>query len=203
MCLGCIVRSYRRKRGLIDVLSGRHDIQQVVPLIQALRVENTSARNLTKEALTRLLPRLQASDSPLLGEAERRTLLRQLAISPNDHGYRDLTELFSRSAYRREVDLRVAILSALRQVGGPRELAAVVRLSRGLPTIHSASKVPIEVREAAKESLPFLQYRAGEQRASEQLLRASSIQDLRPDTLLRPAVSQPDAPDHLLRPVVE
>jgi hypothetical protein len=194
-------RSYRRKRALTGALAQARDISHIGSLIEATKVENTSVRNLAKRGLIDLLPTLQASDAHLLTEAHRDRLLRVLAISPNDSGYRDLTELFSRSAYQREIDLRLAVLKALEQVGGAKELPAVERLSRGLPCLQSASKVPKEVRDAANECLPYLHARASEQRASEQLLRASSAYATPTDVLLRPARSRADAaPEQLLRP---
>ena len=193
-------RSYRRKRSLTQELAKTHDVGMVTSLVETLRVDNTQVRNLTKHALTGLLPQLRASDGELLGEKQRDVLLRQLAISPADKGYRDLGELFSRAAYQRELQFRLSILKSLEQVGGAKELPIVERLSRGLPNLQSGTRVPKEVREAAKECLPSLQERALGQRASEQLLRASSAQDTATDVLLRPASGQPDAlPDQLLR----
>ena len=140
--------------------------------------------------------------APAHGRSHRSRLLYFLNISPNDTGYRDLTELFSRSARQREIDLRLAILKSLEQVGGAKELPVVERLSKGLPTLQSASKVPGEIKKAALECLPYLQARAGEQRASEQLLRASRRSTPpRTMSLLRPAQMRPDAaPEQLLRP---
>ena len=193
-------RSQRRKRSITTALAQIQTTQQIGPLIQALRVQNTPVRNLAKQALITLLPTMQASDAPLLGEAERSILLRQLSIQPNDPGYRDLKELFSPLAYRREVDLRLAILKALEQVGGAKELATVERLAQGLPTLQSAMKVPLEIREAAQACLPFLQVRAGEQHARKQLLRASVAPAVSDKTLLRPASARPeDHPEQLLR----
>ena len=121
-------------------------------------MESTPVRNLSKRALIPLLPTLKASDAGALTEARRDRLLRLLAISPNDSGYRDLTELFSRSAYRREIELRVSILKAFEQVGGAKELPAVLRLSQGKPfTLHSRASIPKEVQQAAQECLPYLQ----------------------------------------------
>lgn len=200
MCAQLVRCSYSRKHSFIEALAKSHDVRQVGPLIQALRVPNTSVRNLAKRALILLLPTLRASDAARLGDSEHAILLRTLAISPNDPGYRDLTELFSRSAYRREVELRVAILEALQQVGSAKELSVVARLSRGLPAMGSVVKVPGEIQEAARECLPFLEVRANDQIASAQLLRASSAQALPDNTLLRPASTRTDAlPEQLLR----
>lgn len=193
-------RSYRQKHFLARELEKSHDITTVGPLVDALKVENMSVRNLTKRALTHLLPKMQATDGGLLNDKQRDILLRQLAISPADKGYRDVRELFSRAAYQRELVLRLSILKALEQVGGAKELPAVERLSRGLPSLHSGTKVPKAVRQAAKECLPYLQSRAHGQRASEQLLRPSSADATTGDVLLRPASSHIEVlPEQMLR----
>jgi len=194
-----VSRSRRRKRSLTAVLSKTQDRQQISALIQTLRVQNTAVRNLAKRALIDLLPGLRASDAPLIGGAERAILVRQLAISPGDPGYRDLTELLSRTAFRREVNLRVSILQALEQVGGHKELPAVERLARDI-SANQLKKVNGEVRAAAIACLPYLKTRAMEQRASEQLLRPSSADTSSGSTLLRAAAPQSEAvPEDLLR----
>lgn len=202
ICLGVHLRrrSHRRKRTLTHALGQNHDLRQLSPLIQATRVDNTAVRNMAKQALIDLLPTLKASDSELLSDADRAHLLRLLGISPSDIGYRDLTELYSRLAYPREVQLRLSILKGLEQVGGAKELMVVERLSRGLSHPMSPAKIPDEVRNAAAECLPFLQQRADEQRDGAQLLRASSVRSTPHEALLRPALSPPGAPpEQLLR----
>ncbi len=200
LCFQLGRRSYRRKRSLTDALARINDKTQVSPLIQSLQVPTTAVRSLAKQSLTALLPTLRAGDASLLDEADRKVLLRQLAIFPNDPGYRDLKELFSRTAYRREMDLRLAILKALEQVGGEQELAAVERLARGLPTLHSTLKVPREIREAAKACLPYLHTRADDQRAEAQLLRASCLPQSSGADLLRPvSACSSTPPEQLLR----
>ncbi len=200
-CLRLYRRASRRKPLFLKALEQARDVKHVGLLIQALQVQSTPVRNLAKQALITLLPTLRASDAPLLGDSERAILLRLLSIPPNDPGYRDVMELFSQSAYQRELGLRVAILKALEQVGGAGELQVVERLARGLPTLkNSTFRFPKAIREAAKECLPYLRERADAQRASEQLLRASSTHALPEDTLLRPASAQSDAqPEQLLR----
>ncbi len=193
-------RAYRRKNALARELAKPPTLDNIGHLVEATRVENTQVRNLSKRALTTLLPQLKASDASLLKEAHRDRLLSLLTISPNDKGYRDLTELFSHSAYRREIDMRVAILKAYEQVGGPKELQQVERLAKGQIHWQSTSKVPEEIERAANECLPSLQARTSEQRASEQLLRPSSGNAVPADILLRPSDERPDAtPEQLLR----
>ena len=104
---------------MTQVLSQNQDIQQVASLIRLLRAPTSpSVQNLAKRALIDLLPKMRSSDASLLGVLERNVLLRYLAISPCDSAYREVVELFSSSAFRREIDLRLSILSALQQVGG-------------------------------------------------------------------------------------
>jgi len=193
------VRLHRRKRSLTNALSQINDKKQIGPLIRTLRVQNTPVRNLAKQSLIELLPTLRASDSSLLEPGERKVLLRQLTILPNDPGYRDVKELFSRSAFRRELDFRLAILKALEQVGAEQELETVERLARSIPSPQNPIKIPQELRAAAQECLPYLQARANDQRASSQLLRASGFPALSGDDLLRPATSSLEAhPEQLL-----
>ncbi len=200
LCFHLSRRSYRRKHSLTNALSQINSRKDVAPLIRTLQVQNTPVRNRAKAGLIALLPTIRASDALLLGEQERKILLQQLAILPNDSGYRDLKELFSRSAFRREMDFRLAILKSLEQVGGEQELPAVERLARGLPALHNPVKIPLELQTAAKECLPYLQSRANDQRASAQLLRASGFPAASGADLLRPAASGVSTPpEHLLR----
>lgn len=177
------------------------DLQLVGPLVRSLKVESLIVRNFAKESLTELLPKLQANNASLLGDEERATLIRQLDIAPDDKGYRDLNELFSRSATRREINFRLAILKAYEQIGGQKELSTVERLSQGRITIHSPTKILPEIIAAAEECLPYLKARAQEENVRMQLLRPSSSQDQSPATLLRPSYSSADdSPEELLRP---
>lgn len=191
----------RRKARLVDAVSKSRSVAHVPALVRALLAVSHEVRHVTAEVLIELLPALTAGDAGILGNEERRILLHYLAISPGDAGYRALPELFSRKAYQRELNLRLAIVKALEQVGGAGELPAMERLARGLPTMKSASPVPDDLKAAALECLPFLRQRADEKRAEEQLLRASSASSLPNDTLLLPASAQSDAaPELLLRP---
>jgi hypothetical protein len=189
----------RRKRSYTKALSSRQDMKQIGALIHTLRGTDASVRDLSKRALIDLLPRLRASDAAALGEYERMILLKQLAINPRDLGYREVTEMFSPSAFRREVDLRVSILKAYEQVGGTKELDTVDKLARGLPTLHRSSRLPAEIKNAANECLPYLVTRANDERASRQLLRASGMEAVGTGELLRPAAEQSGTgKEHLL-----
>ena len=198
-CLRVKRRSNGSRRNLTETLKQNYDETQVGPLIRTLRAQNAPVRKIVKSILTDLLPTLKASDSHLISEEERKILLRTLVISPNETGHRDLSELFSSSVKQREMNLRLSILKALQQVGGDQELATVKSLALGTPTIYSFS-FPPEIREAAKECLPYMQARSNEQRDASQLLRASSVHDISGETLLRPATSSSEfRPELLLR----
>ena len=187
------------RRNLTATLKQNFDKKQVGSLIRTLRAQSAPVRNVARSILTDLLPSLQANDSHLISEEERKILIRTLMISPNETGHRDLSELFSSSVKQRELNLRLSILKALQPVGGDQELATVKSLSIGTPTIYSFS-FPPEIREAATECLPYLQARSNEQRDATQLLRASSAHDISGDSLLRPAASSSESyPELLLR----
>lgn len=219
ICSHLMRRSKQRKRSLRAAIDQTTAKQDAGSLIRSLQVENTAVRSLAKQRLTALLPTLRASDASLLSEAERKILLRYLAISPSYSGYYDIRELFSRAAYRRELDFRLSILKSLEQIGGIQELATVERLAQGLPIFHNAIqfptvdrlaqnlptlsstvKFPEEMKEAAKACLPYLQIRAADQRAESQLLRAADLPSASAETLLRPAaLGESLPPEQLLR----
>jgi hypothetical protein len=190
----------RRKRGYMKALSNDQDLTQVGALIHTLKGTNASVRDLAKRALIELLPKLKASDSSKLSDAERGILTKQLNINPRDLGYREVTEMFSPSAFRREVNLRVSILKAYEQVGGSKELSTVDKLARGVSTIQRSSRIPEEIKNAASECLPYLEARASDERASKQLLRASSPEPSGNGELLRAVIGLPEkGEDQLLR----
>jgi len=204
-------RSYRGKKSLTDHIARVSAKTQIGALVRALKVDSKSVKNIAKTCLTEYLPQLNAGDAELLGEQERDILIRTLAISPNDKGYRDLTELWSSAADRRETAFRVAILKAYEQVGGAKELPLVTRLAeqqQDVPWIarssrggYSFGRMPAEITQAAAECLPYLQLRANEELASRQLLRASGPERAPDPTLLRSAASVAVQPsDQLLRP---
>jgi len=198
-------RAYRRKRAFAKTLSEPQDREQLGLLLQVLGLPDPVSRNLAKQQLITLLPTLRAEDEDLLREADRKILLRLLATTPQVSDTGVTHEFFSEEAYRFEVDLRVAILKAFEYVGGAQEVETIERLSRSVPILfHSSLAVthnyPPEIREAAEACLPFVQRHAAEQRASTQLLRASSPPASPSDVLLRPATGLPDTPpEQLLR----
>ena len=175
----------RRKRGYLKALSHAQDMKQIGSLVHTARGGSAPVRNLAKRALIELLPKLRASDASELGDAERGVLTTMLEINPRDLGHREVTEMCSPSAFRREVDLRVSILKAYEQVAGLKELSTVDKLARGVPTILRSSRIPGEIKTAAAECLPYLEARASDERASKQLLRASGPESSISGELLR------------------
>jgi hypothetical protein len=192
----------RRKRVYMKALSNGQDVKQISALIHTSRGTSAPVRNLAKRALIDLLPQLRASDADKLSESERGILLRHLAINPRDLGHREVTEMFSPSAFRREVDLRVSILKAYEQVGGVKELAAVSKLARGIPTLQQSPPLG-EIKRAANACLPYLEQRANDERASRHLLRASGPEAMGNGELLRPVLSVSATGDEELLRAVE
>jgi hypothetical protein len=159
------------------------DVRMVGPLVEAYSALSLSQENRpVREALTVLLPRLQASDARVLTEEHRQILNRVLGSG---------IPSYSREKNR----LVLAILKAYEQVGDGSALPFVERLASG-----RSAGVSREVREAAQACLPFLQERAERERASRELLRAASASDTPSDVLLRPAGGTIEAdPQQLLR----
>ncbi len=138
------------------------------PLIEMLISQGFFQSQHVKSALIRLLPRLRPNDAGLLTPLHRRhlgSMLRSDEIFPY-HG-----RLWGK-------DLKIAILSALEQVGDQKSVAQVEKTARSAHDVY--------VRFAAQQCLPFLQERVEHSRIEQTLLRPSA-QSHAPDTLLRPA----------------
>jgi hypothetical protein len=161
-------------------LAQYEDVRGVGPLAEVLEWPDAEMRDVAAEALTSLLPRLRASDASLLNAGQRASL------------YRILTPGHARS----HLDLQLAILQALQQVGDD----AAVRPVERLANMFAVTQRQRYLKEAAEECLLFLRERVDLTRASQTLLRASSQADTSPDLLLRAANSGPDIPqEQLLR----
>jgi hypothetical protein len=149
-------------------------------LSEVLDWPDSSSQTAASVALTRLLPRLKASDAPLLNARQRLCLYRRLTVG----------------AANRDHALILAILKAMEQVGDPAAVGYVTKLAQSRPLTVAQRRVV----QAAKECLPYLQRRADLNENSQFLLRASQAEELSPHTLLRPASRQETAPEQLLRP---
>jgi hypothetical protein len=144
--------------------------KRAIPLLLDVRrltgAKVAMARQVT-DALTRLLPTLQASDASLLTAEHRHQLNKVLALC----GPR-----FS-ALFIHDCDFIVAILKALQQIGDHASLSHVELLAR-------TSRDP-RIREAAEVCLPFLKQRATLQ--GQTLLHPSSRPEPNAGLLLRPA----------------
>ncbi len=148
------------------------DVRIVGPLIDALNFQDEVTQQEARQALVRLLPRLQASDAHLLN-GEQRKQLRQVLFTDNKK-------------------LAVSVLKSYEHIGDGAELEAVERLLQN-------AIGDVEVRDAALNCLPFLQLRAQQMQSSQTLLRASEHATT-PDILLRPAANaQTEDETQLLR----
>ena len=180
------------------------DLRFVGLLVELLEFGNPSVHRMAKAQLTRLLPQLKASDAALLNMVQRRKLNRFVGVDPYEPnfliGLRSI-RLWSRRKRQRnlDTDFQLAILSAYEQIGDASSLPIVYSIA--YPTERILEKVEPEVVEAARHCLPFLEAVDEIDRASKQLLRASSASDVMPDTLLRPAAAQTteEQSDSLLR----
>lgn len=165
---------------LARMLAKFDDVQAVGRLAEALEWPDVETRHLAAEALTRLLPRLKASDAALLNPAQRACLYE--ALTPAN---------VSGNAV-----FQVAILQGLQQIGDADAVPYVQRLANMTP--NSASRK--WVQETAQECLPFLLERAEQRRSHQTLLRASAPAGTPSEMLLRPAGGTPETdPQKLLR----
>ncbi|HZO87572.1 MAG TPA: hypothetical protein VFB38_04475 [Chthonomonadaceae bacterium] len=156
------------------------DVQGIGRLAAALEWPDGEIRAIVMHALTRLLPRLKASDAALLSAEQRACLYRMLKMS----------------YARAQADFILAVLKALEQVGDAAAVPYVARLANSVP--HSARQR--RVREAAIECLPYLQDRAQQSQMRQTLLRASNVSGTAPEVLLRPAAGKAgDVPEQMLR----
>ena len=175
----------QKTTGKIDALE---DLTLVGPLAEVLAIDDLAVRRMAKANLTRLLPRLRASDVTLLNAYQRKHLNRFVGAHLFEIGHRDIRELWSKQARQRDTEFQLAILKAYEQVGDAESLPFVKSIAH--PIAQQARIVPVEAVEAANRCLPFLIDLAEQDRASKQLLRPSSASDVLPDTLLRPAMHQ-------------
>ena len=161
-------------------LATRADKKGVGQFVEALEWPDEMCRRLANNALLKVLPELNASDTGLLN-ASQRAILHKLLDQRNI----DLHE-----------PLILAILRAFEQVGDKEALPFVQSLSE----IQSNPRTD-RVKRAAQDCLPLLQAVAEQNSYSRTLLRASSAMDASTETLLRPSTERVDTRgDQLLRP---
>jgi hypothetical protein len=175
--LACATRLHRfilspKQSEAVLRLAEYDDVRGVGPLAEVLEWPNEEIRDIAADALISLLPRLRASDVNLLNAQQRACL------------YRVLTPGHARSY----LDLQIAILQALQQVGDEAAVWPVERLAN----MFAVTPRQRYLKEAAVECLPFLRERIDLTRASQTLLRASSQADTSSDLLLRAATGGPE-----------
>ena len=177
------IRYGLRYRRTTEALAAVEDVRMVGPLVERLRGGRTERRSLrvVTQALTRLLPRLQASDASLLTKDQKARLGRYLA---------------QLALFGRDTELQIAILYAFQQIGDNQALPVVENLTRSQPRTAAMRRV----QQAAVECLPFLQERAQQEYSRETLLRPASGDTRDTNQLLRP-LEETDKTDqqHLLR----
>jgi len=174
-----------RYRKTTMALAQVDDIQMIGPLIDRLRTSNLvergvrRPRRVVRQALMRLLPRLQASDATRLTPLQKARLAQYL-------GHLALLQ--------RDKEFQIVILRALEQVGDAQAVPIVEKIIQRKP--HWSAQE--QVHAAAVECLPFLLQRAQEENSRQTLLRSTSGGDERGGQLLRPAEAVKEIDPHQL-----
>lgn len=185
----------KRRRALTAQVAEQDDIRAIGPLIDALHLDDAMTREVAIDALTKLLPRLQASDAALLNTSQRAKLCFLLSLPMESPLYKDLRAIFH-PADSRAVAFRIAILRAFKQIGDSKALSIVKQVAAWDPKTQGEK----EVKETAVACLPAMQKRIEQVKSSQTLLRASHPSAAASDTLLRAATgNQEVAPGELLR----
>jgi hypothetical protein len=152
------------------------DVEAVGPLAEMLYWPDDRIKVMAAAALTRLLPRMNASDTQLLSTTQRALLYQTLRL-PNA---------------QKQAEFLVALLHALEQVGDINAIPLVRSLAEAQP----ASLRQKRVIDAARSCLPALEGCAQQNQDSQVLLRATTSES--EESLLRPAASRSDASVELL-----
>lgn len=177
--------------------SSWNETRYIGPLIDALSMQEGQRIQWIKTTLTQLLPHMNAGDAGRLSPQQIGRLRDVLSHSVENPLHKDIGALFSPD--RKRADFQIAILKAFQQVGGEKELSVVEQLA----TREAKTGLQKEIREAAKECLPYLQARVEQERGRQTLLRPSESPEQTANILLRPALgSVSEDSMHLLRPKV-
>jgi hypothetical protein len=163
---------------LATKLASVDDIQAVGTLVEMTSWPEARIQSMAMAALTRLLPRMKASDTQLLSRAQRFQLYQSLKLVNA----------------RRHAEFQEALLTALEQIGDTAALPYVRSLAAESPTSLRQQRVIV----AARACLPFLEECAQHNSSSQILLRA--INKPSPEeNLLRSAKPIEIDPDQLVR----
>ncbi len=175
------IRAQRSVAKLIEEVTDLRFIGPVLSLL-AQNIVDTDVKKSARIVLKRLLPQLRADEANTLTPEQRQALLPPLA-SPYD-----------------DVELSLAILKALEQIGDEKAIPVVERLTQE----GKATRNMQRITEAAKDCLPYLKLRVEQQQQAQTLLRASDSATVTTlDVLLRPAMAAANETpsDELLRAV--
>jgi hypothetical protein len=169
-----------RHRRIASELAALDDVSAVGSLADALVWPDATLRMGAMAALTRLLPRMRASDASNLTGTSRERLYGML----------------NQETARAHPDFVLSLLKALEQVGDLAALGPVERLAQAR---FRSARLRL-VSEAARECLPYLRAVAEKNQQSQILLRASCRPGGEEAALLRPAVGVIGSdPERLLR----
>jgi hypothetical protein len=201
MLLADTMQPSRLQKNTAAMLLTIDDLRAIGPLLDIRRTYTAESRKV-RWPLHCMLHRLRASHSVLIDERHR------------DH-FRSVLKYWQQ--YQRHrfygTDYIIAILTALQQIGGARDLPYVERIAYPDRAHHTADAGLCSMRkrdssaqdwmrgrqmqeldksrimQAAQQCLPYLQMNAEQQRVSNSLLRASDSSTGTSDILLRPAGS--------------
>jgi hypothetical protein len=178
-------------------LSELKDPRAVNVLAVAAISADKDTRDVASDGLMRVLPMVKVSDAELI----------------TDQGMEAMIALLGTG----KTALLTVILKSFEQVGDERAIPAVERLANALippgdayalsraqwsTWLRGTNAEREQVRDAAKECLPYLQARAEQKRSSSTLLRAAQEPEEVDQNLLRPATSGETPVEQLLRPAI-
>ena len=143
------------------------DVRCIGRLAEVLEWPDEMEKDVATSALSRLLPKVRASDKIFQTPQQRMNLNRMLTLKNA----------------RRHAGFLVDLLKALEQIGDETSLPFVQQLASATP----ATAQQRRVCDAARECLPYLELRSDLSRDSQTLLRASSALNVNADHLVRPA----------------
>jgi len=190
-----LVMGSQERRALTAQVAGKADIHSIGPLIDACGIDDWQTTKTAMAALTDLLPLLQNEDAPPLDAAQRARLCTLLNQEGGNLWQKDIHNLFQ-PGISRTIQFQIAVLQALKHVGGQEALPTVQRLA----TMEPKTPGERDIQREALACLSVLEQRMEEARNSDTLLRPSDASSLASDSLLRPTTGSPGlAPEELLR----
>jgi hypothetical protein len=171
------------------------DVRCIGRLAEMLEWPDEEVREVAITALTRLLPRVKASDKVFSAQNQRENLRRFITASNA----------------RTHSEFVISVMKALEQVGVAEDLPAVQHLAStqqvwGVTIPYSRAEAArlLSVRAAARECVPYLEKIAALGQSSQTLLRASCATSASNDMLVRAADgSSASDPEQLLRAQID